>query len=219
MSLLRIRIVPLPAYKLAIFDFDGTLGDTMAWFLNESDAMAQRFGFLPIDRSNLDNLRHKSAREMMRIHKVPLLKLPMLAKHVQSMMQLDAGSIRLFDGVPEMLRTVHAAGVKIAVVSSNSEANIRVVLGPELSGLVARFDCGASVFGKARKFRKVMKTLGVKPSEAISIGDETRDIDAGRKAKLATAGVSWGYTQPQALADKTPDHMLGNVPDVVALLT
>ena len=65
----------------------------------------------------------------------------------------------------------------------------------------------------------VMKTLGVRPSEAISIGDETRDIDAGRKAKLATAGVSWGYTQPQALADKTPDHMLGNVPDVVALLT
>lgn len=209
----------MPAYKLAIFDFDGTLGDTMAWFLDASDAMAVRFGFVPIDRSNLDNLRHKSAREMMRIHKVSVLKLPMLARHVQAMMQADAASIRMFDGVPDMLRAVHAAGVKIAVVSSNSEANIRIVLGPDLSGLVDLFDCGASVFGKARKFRKVLKTLCVKPSETVSIGDETRDIDAGRKARLATAAVAWGYTQPAALAAKGPDHMLGGVGDVVALLT
>lgn len=208
----------MPSYKLAIFDFDGTLGDTMAWFLDASDAMAAQFGFVPIDRSNLDNLRHKSAREMMRIHKVPLLKLPMLARHVQAMMQADAGSIRLFAGVEEMLRAVHGAGVKIAVVSSNSEANIRIVLGPELSSLIDMFDCGASVFGKARKFRKVIKVLGVKPSETVSIGDETRDIDAGRKARLATAGVAWGYTQPAALEAKAPDHMLRQVADVVALL-
>ena len=208
----------MPAYKLAIFDFDGTLGDTMAWFLNASDSMAERFGFLPIDRSNLDSLRHKSAREMMRIHKVPMLKLPMLAKHVQKMMHADAGAIRMFDGAPEMLRAVHGAGVKIAVVSSNSEANIRVVLGPELSGLIDAFDCGASVFGKARKFRKVMKTLGVKAADTISIGDETRDVDAGRKARLATAVVAWGYTQPEALAAKGPDHVLREMKDIVALL-
>jgi phosphoglycolate phosphatase len=208
----------LPAYKLAIFDFDGTLGDTMGWFLDASDAMAQKFGYLPIDRGDLDNLRRKSAREMMKLHKVSVLKLPMLAAHFQKMMKADAGNIRMFDGVPEMLKAIHAAGVKIAIVSSNSEENIRIVLGPELCALVSVFNCGASVFGKASKFKKVLKTLDVAPSETISIGDETRDIDSGRECGLVTGAVCWGYTNPEALAAERPDHMLHDVSDVIAKL-
>jgi phosphoglycolate phosphatase len=208
----------LPAYKLIIFDFDGTLGDTMGWFLDASDKMASRFGYLPIDRGDLDNLRRKSARELMKLQKVSVLKLPMLAAHFQKMMKADAGNIRLFDGVPEMLEAVHAAGVKIAIVSSNSEENIRIVLGPELCGLVSRFSCGASVFGKASKFRKVLAAMSTRPVEALSIGDETRDIDAAREIGMATGAVAWGYTNAEALKAYGPTHAFETVSDIVAAL-
>jgi phosphoglycolate phosphatase len=208
----------LPAYKLIIFDFDGTLGDTMGWFLDASDKMASRFGYLPIDRGDLDNLRRKSARELMKLQKVSVLKLPMLAAHFQKMMKADAGNIRLFDGVPEMLEAVHAAGVKIAIVSSNSEENIRIVLGPDLCGLVSRFSCGASVFGKASKFRKVLAAMSTRPVEALSIGDETRDIDAAREIGMATGAVAWGYTNAEALKAYGPTHAFETVSDIVAAL-
>lgn len=208
----------MPAYKLIIFDFDGTLGDTMGWFLDASDKMASRFGYLPIDRGDLDNLRRKSARELMKLQKVSVLKLPMLAAHFQKMMKADAGNIRLFDGVPEMLEAVHAAGVKIAIVSSNSEENIRIVLGPELCGLVSRFSCGASVFGKASKFRKVLAAMSTRPVEALSIGDETRDIDAAREIGMATGAVAWGYTNAEALKAYGPTHAFETVSDIVAAL-
>lgn len=206
----------MPAYKLAIFDFDGTLGDTMGWFLDASDAMAERFGYLPIDRGDLDRLRKLSARELMKLQRVSVLKLPMLAAHFQKMMRADAANIRMFDGVPEMLKAIHAAGVKIAIVSSNSEENIRIVLGPELCGLVSRFNCGASVFGKASKFRKVLAVMSTKPADAISIGDETRDIDAAREVGMATGGVGWGYTNAEALRLYGPTHMFATVEDIVA---
>lgn len=208
----------MPAYKLVIFDFDGTLGDTMGWFLDASDAMAERFGYLPIDRGDLDRLRKLSARELMKLQRVSVLKLPMLAAHFQKMMRNDAGSIRMFDGVPEMLKAVHAAGAKIAIVSSNSEENIRIVLGPELCGLISRFNCGASVFGKASKFRKVMAAMSVKPAETISIGDETRDIDAAREIGMTTGAVAWGYTNADALRLYGPDHMFEAVADIPAVL-
>src|SRR3990167_1308764 len=80
-SAFRIRTVPLPAYKLVIFDFDGTLGDTMGWMLDASDSMADKFGFQKIDRTQLDTLRHMSAREMMKLHRLPPLKMPMIAAH------------------------------------------------------------------------------------------------------------------------------------------
>lgn len=205
----------MPAYKLAIFDFDGTLGDTMGWFLDTSDAMADRFGYLKIDRSRLDTLRHMSARELMKLQKLPALKMPMIAAHFHKLMAQDAGSIRMFDGAPDVLRGLHEAGIKLAVVSSNTEANIRVVLGPELSALVSRFDCGATVFGKASKFRRVLKTLGVSPSEAISIGDEIRDLDAAREVGLATGVVCWGYTAPEALRAQKPGHVFERVEDIL----
>ncbi len=209
----------MPAFKLVIFDFDGTLGDTMGWFLDASDAMAERFGYLPIDRGDLDRLRKLSARELMKLQRVSVLKLPMLAAHFQKMMRNDAGSIRMFDGVPEMLKAVHGAGAKIAIVSSNSEENIRIVLGPELCGLVSRFNCGASVFGKASKFRKVLAAMSCKPGEAISIGDETRDIDAAREIGMTTGGVAWGYTNAEALRLYGPDHMFERVEDIPAAIS
>lgn len=205
----------MPAYKLVIFDFDGTLGDTMGWMLDASDQMADKFGFQKIDRSQLDTLRHLSAREMMKLHRLPTLKLPMIAAHFHSLMAQDAGSIRLFDGAAETLRGLHAAGVKLAVVSSNTEANIRTVLGGDLTGLISQFACGATMFGKASKFRRVLKTLGVAPGEAISIGDEIRDMDAAREVGLATGVVSWGYTAPDALKAQKPDHVFETIGEIV----
>lgn len=206
----------MPPYKLAIFDFDGTLGDTMGWMLDTSDAMAEKFGYKKIDRDQLDTLRHLSARELMKLQKLPALKLPMIAAHFQKLMTADADKIDMFEGAADTLRELHARGVKLAIVSSNSEENIRVVLGPELSGLVSMFNCGASMFGKASKFKKVLSRLGVKPAETISIGDEIRDLDAAREVGLATGVVCWGYTMPEALKAQKPDHVFSVMDDIVA---
>lgn len=208
-------MISLPAYKLAIFDFDGTLGDTLGWMLDTSDALADKFGYRKIDRSQLDQLRHLSAREMMKVQKLPALKLPAIAAHFQKLMTADAGRIAMFEGVPEMLHTLHASGVRLAIVSSNSEENVRIILGPELCGLVSMFNCGASMFGKAPKFRKVLKRLGVKPGEAISVGDEIRDLDAAREVGLATGVVCWGYTAPDALKAQKPDHVFETMGEIV----
>lgn len=208
----------LAAYKLVIFDFDGTLGDTFSWMLDTSDALADRFGYRKIDRSQLDTLRHLSAREMMKIHKLPALKVPAIAAHFQKLMTADAGKIALFDGVESMLRDLHEAGIQLAVVSSNSEENIRLVLGPQLCERIGMFNCGASMFGKASKFRKVLKRFGVRPGEAISIGDEIRDLDAAREVGLATGAVSWGYTAADALRIQKPDLMFERVEEITARL-
>lgn len=208
----------MPAYKLAIFDFDGTLGDTMNWFLDTSDAMADRFGYRKIDRDKLDSLRHLSARELMKIQKLSPLKLPFIAAHFHKLMSQDAGSIRMFDGAADMLRDLHRAGVTLAMVSSNSEENVRLVLGPEISALFSTFNCGASAFGKAKKFRKVLSKLRVEIHEAVCIGDEIRDIDAARQVGLATGIVCWGYTAPEALKNQKADHVFQTMRDIVAQL-
>ena len=106
---------------------------------------------------------------------------------------------------------VAAAGVRVAVVSSNGEDAIRRVLGADLSAVVTDFDCGAAIFGKAAKFRRVVRRAGVEPAQAVGVGDEARDIEAARAAGIASAAVTWGYATPDLLASRSPTHVVTSV--------
>jgi phosphoglycolate phosphatase len=138
-------------------------------------------------------------RQVMAHVGMPAWKLPAASRTFMAMMKDSAGEVALFDGVAEALRHLHAQGVLLTVVSSNSEHNVRTVLGPELAALVARFECGMSVFGKTSRIRAVLKRCAVAAREAIYIGDQGTDAEASRKAGVAFGAVHWGYATIDAL--------------------
>lgn len=186
-------------YRLAIFDFDGTLADSFPFFLSVFNTIADRHGFRRIDIAKSAHLRHYDTRQMMEHVGMPAWKLPAASRTFMAMMKESAGSIALFDGVAEALRHLAERGVLITVVSSNSEHNVRTVLGPELSALVRQFECGMPIFGKASRIRAVLKRCGVAAGEAICIGDQRTDAEASRKAGVTFGAVHWGYAAIEAL--------------------
>lgn len=206
---------PSLPYKLAIFDFDGTLADSLPWFQEVINTVAVRFDFKTVDDAEIEILRRCDAREIMRRLGVPMWKLPMIGRHMKALMARDIGRIALFPGVDAMLRDLAGRGVGLALVTSNSEENVRRVLGPENAALIGCFECGAAIFGKRAKFRRVLKRCGVAPAEAICIGDEIRDLEAARGAGIAFGGVSWGYATTEALAARSPTLLFGRVDEVV----
>jgi len=202
-------------YRLIIFDFDGTLADSAAWFAGALNGVARRYGFREIGPDEMARLRGRPSREIMRSLRVPPWKLPLIAAHFRKLASEAAPEIDLFPGVADMLRRLAARGVKVAIVSSNSEATVRRVLGGELAGLVAHYGCGASAFGKAAKFRKVIRAVGVSEADVLSVGDEVRDIEAARKVRLAAGAVAWGYATREILMAQRPCAMFETTDDVL----
>lgn len=186
-------------YRLAIFDFDGTLADSAAWFAEALNALAPRHGYRTVSEDEIEALRRCDNREIIRRLGVSPWRLPFIAADLRRRMAGDAAGIRLFDGVAEVLPTLAESGVACAVVSSNSEANIRAILGPRAALAVSHMACGVGMFGKAGKFRQVMRRAGVAPAQTICIGDEHRDIEAARAARAASGAVLWGYASPDLL--------------------
>lgn len=186
-------------YRLALFDFDGTLADSFPFFLSVFNTIADRHGFKRIDTSRANELRHYGARQMMHYVGMPAWKLPLASRTFTAMMKESAHAISLFDGVAEVLRYLADEGVRLAVVSSNAEHNVRTVLGPELARLVCCFECGMSVFGKARRIRAVLRGQGVMPADAIYVGDQGTDAEAARKVAVDFGAVHWGYATIEAL--------------------
>jgi phosphoglycolate phosphatase len=202
-------------YKLVIFDFDGTLADSGRWLAKELCPLSRRFGFRRIDEAEVETLRSFDTRRIMAELGVRAWKLPFIARHLRRRMAEDAESIALFPGAKALLRRLAGQGVVLALVSSNSAANVRRILGPEAAALIEHYACGASLFGKAAKFRKVMRAARVQACETLCIGDETRDIEAAREAGLACGAVAWGYASREILAKVGPTWLF-DTPDEVA---
>lgn len=190
-------------YRLALFDFDGTLADSHDWFLGIFDQVADRFGYRRLAPGDRERLRGLETKAILHDLGVSTWKLPMIAKHMRELAARDINRIRLFPGAAEMLTELNAGGVEAAVVSSNDEGNVRRVLGPAAAN-VAHFACGASLFGKASKIRGVLKALRADPRGAIFIGDEMRDMTAARDADINSGLVAWGYADPAFLRSLSP---------------
>src|SRR5256885_1205204 len=63
-------------YRLAIFDFDGTLADSLDWFRSAIHDVIARFDLAPVDANELETFRSLSGREIMARVKVPKWRLP-----------------------------------------------------------------------------------------------------------------------------------------------
>jgi phosphoglycolate phosphatase len=205
-------------YKLVIFDFDGTLSDSGEWFLSILDDLSERFRFRRVvDREEVERLRRRPTREVIQHLGIPGWKLPLIARHVRARFRENARDIRTFDGVRAMLQTLADAGIRMMLCSSNGEANVRAVLGPDAARFEAYF-CGSGLFGKVAKFRRAIKASGLAPSAILAIGDETRDIDAARAVGIGAGAVLWGYANPDLLIAMRPDITFASPADVVAHL-
>lgn len=205
-------------YRLAIFDFDGTLADSAGWFLSQLNDLADRFGFRRVSDEEIEMLRGRSNREIVAYLGVKAWKLPLIASHMRGLAARQADRIRLFDGAAETLWRLRKAGTRLAIVTSNAEETVRRILGPGVAASVDHYGCGASLFGKSGRLKAVVRAAGVAPAEAIAIGDESRDIDAAREAGVAAGAVAWGFARAAALASFGPDHLFGTLADIERLL-
>lgn len=205
-------------FRLVIFDYDGTLADSGQWFADNLNRFAERHRFRKVSPEEIEVLRGMPTREVVRALKVRPWRLPAIARDMRRAVAEPGGTPKLFSGVPELLERVQRAGVVIAVVSSNTELNIRVGLGEANAARVTAFDCGASLFGKAGKLRRLAKRFGVPGSEVLCVGDDSRDIEAAHKAGLKAAAVTWGYANETALASAHPDYLVRSMDELAAVL-
>ena len=168
-------------YELVIFDFDGTLADSARWMAQELNPVAARFGFRQVSEAEIEALRGYDTRRILRYLGVPGWKLPFIARHLRRRLAQDAEHIQLVPGAKALLRRLAGQGVVLGVVSSNAACNVRRILGPEAAALVEHYECGAALFGKAARFRRLVRRARVSACQTLCIGDETNDIEAARE--------------------------------------
>jgi phosphoglycolate phosphatase len=206
-------------YKLVIFDFDGTLADSFPWALSVIDSVADKYRVKRLEQEQIEILRSYHPRTLMKMYGIPMWKMPIISRHVHKRMAKEIHAIPLFEGVDRLFDTLASQGTRLAVVSSNAGGNVKAVLGPHIVSMIEYFECGVSLFGKPAKLRKVLKKSGVRPEDAICIGDEIRDIEAAHKVKIPFGAVAWGYSTVEALRALFPAEVFTSMDDMIDKIT
>ncbi len=200
--------------RAVLFDFDGTLANTLPWILSILDDVADKYKLPHFDRRDLDRVRHLDAKTLIKQYHIPTWKLPLIARYIHRVQARNIHKISLFEGVDQVLEQLAEAGLTLALVSSNSRNNVRRILGPANVARIRYFECGAGVFGKAAKFKKVLRRARVRASEALAIGDELRDVDAARRLHIPFCAVAWGYTHFETLQARLPREMFRTMSEI-----
>lgn len=198
-------------FDLVIFDFDGTLANSYLWFLSIYDELVDRFQLPKLTREELEGLRRLDVRQVSRQFNIPFFKIIQVGAYLKQRMANEIHQVQLVEGMQTVLDCLLEAGIHLAVVSSNAEENVRKVLGYDNSRHFDDFECGAAMFGKKSKLEKVLRKTGFLSSQALSIGDEIRDIKSSRQVGIAFGAVAWGSTELETLRKLKPEITF-NVP-------
>lgn len=194
-------------YEFVIFDSDGTLADTLTGMRSIFNEVAIAHGFKQVAEEDHERMRDLHGRELLKALELPFWKLPRVMRDVRTRMAAMAGSFVPFPGIAAALELLAGRGLRLGVVSSNSRANVELVLGPSVAGLIHYYDCEASIFGKASKIKAVVRKSGINPRNTIYVGDEVRDAEAARKASVAFGAVSWGLHRIEMLRSQNPQEI------------
>jgi pyrophosphatase PpaX len=128
---------------------------------------------------------------------------------------------RLFPGVRETLQALAGCGVKLAVVSSKSRGGVQ--RGLDLFGLAPYFQTVVALEDTARHKPDpapvvlAVERLGLRPEQALMVGDSPADLEAGRLAGTETAAVAWSTCSREELLASRPDRLLARMADLLPL--
>ncbi len=192
-----------------IFDFDGTIADTLGAIVRITNRIAPEYGYSPTTPEKLRYYQSLSTQEMLKQSEIPLFRLPFLLRRVRKELTAELPTVAIAPELIDTLKELGDRGHELMVMSSNSKPNIEAFL--EQHGIQNIFDSvqgGVGLLSKARVLRRIVQKGGIDFSQVIYVGDETRDIDASKQVGILVAAVSWGFSSREALAAQNPAFLI-----------
>ncbi len=208
-------------YKLAIFDMDGTILDTLV-DLAEAVNYALRRAGLP-ERS-LQEIRSYLGNGMLRLIRLAApedASAELLAELKETFTEYYkahcSAHTRPYDGIVELIEELRSQGVKTAVVSNKPDFGVQLLVQDYFP---TSFDAAVGERnGIAKKpapdsVNEVLRLLDISREEAVYIGDSEVDIETARNAGMTGVIVTWGFRDEAYLLSLKPDVLVHDIKEL-----
>ncbi len=193
-------------YELIIFDMDGTILDTLEDLADSLNFALTEHGY-PVRtieevRDFVGNgIRRLVERGMGRpASEEEIDRLCATQKEYYSVHCAD--KTKPYDGIVDLLQTLHQSGYKTAVVSNKADYAVQNLVSQYFDGL---FDIAVGEKTSVRRkpapdsVNEVLKQLQITKEKAVYIGDSDVDVETARNAQMDCIAVDWGFRDRDVL--------------------
>lgn len=198
--------------RIYCFDFDGTIADTLSVIFFEADHLLLESGEKKISDDLLRKIREEGLEKALRGADIPPYKLFFLYHKVKKRIKKNILKAEIREGMRESLESLKKEGTILGVLTSNSKENVKEFL-KEKNLDIFHFIKTSSFLGKVKELKKLKRREGI----FIYIGDETSDVQAGKRAGVKTVAVPWGLSSREALLRSRPDILIEKPADLLNL--
>jgi len=206
-------------YRALIFDFDGTIADTLGETWKIFNELAADYGIRQVGEHEIEGLRHLSLKQILTELNIPKRRVPSIIARGTGMMRANIDRLQLIGGMKEALGELRNHTESFGILTSNSTANVDVFLRNHgIRDLFEFVSSTSKLTGKARHLRAIRKTFSLKHAEMLYVGDELRDVKAAQKAGIPHAAVTWGFNSRESLEKAKPTHLLDTPEEFLRLM-
>ncbi|MDF0732581.1 HAD family hydrolase [Pseudomonas entomophila] len=197
-------------YELLIFDWDGTLADSIGRIVQAMNASAERAGEVSSDEEAIKGIIGLALSEAIATlyphldaHQVEIFR----QHYADVYMALDQQPSPLFDGVVESLEAFRAEGYRLAVATGKARRGLDRVL--KANGWEGYFDitrAADETRGKPHPLmlEEILAHCQVEPSQALMVGDSAFDLQMASNAGMHSVAVGYGAMSLGALSEFGP---------------
>ncbi len=201
--------------KYIIFDFDGTLVDSVDLAVEIYNKIAPKYNCKPVQHEAREILSSRNPQKFFKTYGITPFKLFLLVYRIRRELGKHIPHIEPVKGMENALRSLRNHGYKLGILTSNSKANVEDFLDHNhLRGLFSFVYSGRKLLGKDISITALLKKEKIHKKDVIYVGDETRDVLAMKKVHIPVIAGSWGLTAPEKLASLLPDLLLASPEDL-----
>lgn len=213
--------------KLAIFDLDGTLLDTIGDLAASCDVVMQMNG---LPQHTTDEYRQMVGRGILRLVEAAIPEQMRSPEYVEKVRRdfvayyLDHIDLHThpYNGIPELINAMTERGVKIAVASNKFQAGTERLIRSLFPGVefvaVLGQRVGVPLKPDPQIDLEIIEAAGVEPSETLHIGDSGVDMQTAHAAGVRAVGVTWGFRSREELAESGADVIVDHPEEILNLL-
>lgn len=194
--------------KYIVFDFDGTLADTIDLAINIFNKIAHEYNLKEIKEEDKLALSTQKPKDLLKIYDITKIKVVLLLLRIRKEMGLHLNELKIVNDIKEALQELKDAGFRLGILTSNSKNNVGAFLDNNgLSDLIDFIYSGKSLFGKDKVMKSMLDQERISKEDIIYVGDEIRDIEACKKVGIPVISVTWGLNKTDVLEALSPDQI------------
>lgn len=206
-------------FELLVFDWDGTLFDSTGAIVRALQAACRDMDLQEPSDEQASHVIGLGLSDAL-LHIAPGLaeeRLPALIERYRHHYLSADHDIELFEGVSELIETLHSAGFQLAVATGKSRKGLdRALARSGLGRFFSSSRCADECFSKPhpQMLEELMDEFVVAKDRTLMIGDTTHDMQMAVNAGVAGLAVSYGAHPAESLIGLGP---LACVSDVAEL--